>query len=227
MAAGLAALAAAGPAQAATYNVTGFGDTAGDCGGTGPYNCTTLRAAITAANRSGIANTIVMPKGDYKMTQGQLPLASDLTIIGDTAVTTTLSGDGKSFRLFNVSSASKVLIRHLTMGSSVAQSTDGGVGGVIQVGTGSNLTLDHVHVMDGKAQRGAGIGMQPASSVTISRSLIDHNQTVSVAGAPSGIGGAIFSLGDSKQAGNGLRISDSTIAQNTASQGAGLALTNN
>src|SRR4051794_30658996 len=228
MTAGLAALAAAGPAQAATYNVTGFGDTAGDCGGTGPYNCTTLRAAITAANRSGIANTVVMPKGDYNVTQGQLPLASDLTVIGDSAATTTLSGDGKSFRLFNVSSASKVLIRHLTMGSSVAQSTDGGVGGVIQVGTGSDLTLDHVRVMNGKAPLGGGIGMQPASSLTISRSLIDHNQALSATGLPSSnIGGAFFSLGDSKQAGNVLHISDSTIALNGAQQGAGVVLRSN
>src|SRR4051794_30982737 len=153
MTAGLAALAAAGPAQAATYNVTGFGDGAGDCGGTGPFNCTTLRAAITAANRAGGANTVVMPKGDYSLSQAQLPLASALTIVGDSAATTTLKGDGKSFRVFNVTGASKVLIRHLSVGSSVAQSSDGGVGGVIQVGTGSDLTLDHVRVMNGKALR--------------------------------------------------------------------------
>src|SRR4051794_18651596 len=156
MTAGLAALAAAGPAQAATFNVTGFGDGAGDCSGTGPYNCTTLRVALTEAQRQTGADTILMPKGAYNVVSTSLPVASDVTIVGDDASTTTLRGDGKSFRIFNIGGTVNVAIQHLSIGFSVAQSSDGGVGGVIQVGQGSRLALDHVRIYQGTALRGGG-----------------------------------------------------------------------
>ena len=48
--AGLFALAAGAPAQAATYNVTGTADGTGTCTGTSPnFSCTTLRGAAPNA----------------------------------------------------------------------------------------------------------------------------------------------------------------------------------
>src|SRR3954469_8120958 len=112
MTAGLAALAVAAPAQAATYNVTGFGDSGGVCDGT---SCPTLRAALTEAARQSGPDTITMPKGSY-FAANTLPLSSEVTIIGESAATTTLQGDGKTYRVFTDNTTAKVTIQHLTIG---------------------------------------------------------------------------------------------------------------
>src|SRR4051794_26701695 len=223
MTAGLAALAAAGPAQAATYNVTGFGDGAGDCGGTGPFNCTTLRAAITAANRVGGPNTIVMPQGNYVLTQAELPVASEMTIVGRSTSTTTVSAEDK-FRVLNVTTTRPVTITQLTVTKGAAPSASGGN---MLIGQGANVTLDHVRVTAGNANRGGGIAMQGGSNVTIRQSLIDANHANSAVTGGGGDAGGLLSVGNTKVGGNVLKISDSTIAFNQASTAAGLEVMDN
>jgi hypothetical protein len=222
----LAALATAAPARAATFTVSGVADGAGSCDGTA---CTTLRAALAAASKAAGPDTISLPdpgRLPYQVTAGPLPVDSEVTITGSSAATVTIQGGGKS-RIFNVTTASKVAISHVTVKGGAATSTDDGNGGNILVGQGANLTLDHVRVTGGTALRGGGIAMQPASTLTIAQSLIDHNTATFASGVTSGDAGALLSVGNAKLAGNVLNISDTTIAQNNASQGAGIELTNN
>jgi hypothetical protein len=222
----LAALATAAPARAATFTVSGVADGAGSCDGTA---CTTLRAALAAASKAAGPDTISLPdpgRLPYQVTAGPLPVDSEVTITGSSAATVTIQGGGKS-RIFNVTTASKVAISHVTVKGGAATSTDDGNGGNILVGQGANLTLDHVRVTGGTALRGGGIAMQAASTLTIAQSLIDHNTATFASGVTSGDAGALLSVGNAKLAGNVLNISDTTIAQNNASQGAGIELTNN
>ena len=231
LAAGIATLAAAAPAHAANFKVTGTGDGTGSCDFSGdPVLCPTLRGALTEAARMTGADTILLPGlgagKPYVVSAGQLTVSSQVTITGDNAATTTIQSNGES-RIFNITAASlPVTINHVTLTGGKTPSTDG-LGGNIKVGTNAILTLDHVRVTGGSALRGGGLAIGPATNVTITQSLIDGNDTQSVAGVPSDDGGAIYSQGDAKVAGNVLAISDSTIYNNTAGSASGLELTAN
>lgn len=89
----------AGAALAATYTVTGLSDVAGTCSGTSPnFSCTTLRAAILAANlTTTVDDTIVFSgSGTVNVTAPGLPAITDTVVInggGDIV----LNGGGGSF----------------------------------------------------------------------------------------------------------------------------------
>src|SRR4051812_18425555 len=90
---GLAMLAAAAPAQAATFTVTGTADTVGvACTGT---VCPTVRTAINAAaaNAAGTDDIVSLPAGTYAVNTQLGPLsvptgATRITIQGAGANTT-------------------------------------------------------------------------------------------------------------------------------------------
>ena len=86
----IALLVAASPAAAATFTVTGTTDVTGSCSGT---SCTTIRAALAAAQfQSPVADTIVIPAGDYQLSMGQLDVDTPVTIVGAGARATIVRG---------------------------------------------------------------------------------------------------------------------------------------
>lgn len=79
----------AGSGLAATYTVTSLGDAAGACTGTSPnFNCTTLRAAITAANLTTTVDDSILFG-----VSGTISMGSALPDVTDTV---TLNGSGIS-----------------------------------------------------------------------------------------------------------------------------------
>ena len=216
-AAGLASLVLAAPAEATTWTVTGTGDTGGSCDAS---TCTTLRGALAEAAKVSGPDTIKLPAGTYRLSNGQLAVTSEVQLDGASAATTSVVGDGKSFRIFNVGADQKATITHLTIANGAATAAADGIGGNVQVNNGATLVLDHVRLTQGNALRGGGLGMRTGSSVTITRSLLDTNNA-------SNDGGALLSLGAAGAPGNVLRMSDSTVAANTALSGAGIVLSGN
>src|SRR3954447_1345290 len=145
----------AAPAQAATFTVNGTADsTTGTCDAT---TCTTLRAALGAAAKASGPDAISLPvtlrQAPYRVTAGALTVDSEVTITGASAATVAIQGDGKSSRIFDVATAQKVGISHVTIANGAATAAADGTGGDILVEQGANLTLDHVRVTGGTALR--------------------------------------------------------------------------
>ncbi len=177
----------------------------------------TIRTALAqaAANGTGL-DTINVPAGQYVITVGELQITSNVSIVGASAATTTIQADVKGFRVFNLLAEHIAGIAHMTLTDGVAS---GGLGGDLLVGGGATAVLDHVRITNGKAARGAGIGINGGSAL-ISKSLIDTNQATSATGGQTDGGGiAALAMGT-----NGLQIVDSTITNNTAGIAAGIAL---
>ena len=84
-----ASLAAAAPAAADTYTVTGGGDNSipGGCENTGggTWTCNTLRGAVQEANANGVADTIVIAVPTVTLSVDAIPISSELNIIGTSA----------------------------------------------------------------------------------------------------------------------------------------------
>jgi hypothetical protein len=221
VAAGIATLVVATPARAATIDVTTTSDGTGACPANLRQQCT-LRQAVAVA---GAGDTIRLPAGMYTLTQsagGQINLNTNVAIVGASAATTTVQGDGKSFRVFSVGAEHVALLQHLTIQKGANTSTDDGIGGNVQVNSAATLLLDHARLTLGTALRGGGLGIR-FGNVQISHSLIDNNTAT---GTP-GEGGGIEFLGSPGGAGNTLQISDSTIFHNAASVASGIVARDN
>jgi hypothetical protein len=220
----VALLVLAARASAATFTVSGSGDGSGGCRGA---VCPTLRGALKEAGRVSGSDTIVLAAGAHRVSRGQLPVTSDVTITATGAATTAIVGDGRCARIFHVTDGARVTIAHVTIAGGVALARDDGVGGNVLADDGTFLTLDHVRLTHGVALRGGGLGVAGGARVTLSRSLLDDNVAVRAAGGPSGDGGGLISLGDGPPTGPALRISDTTIARNRAVAGSGLVMRGN
>ena len=198
--AGIAALLASTPAQAAKYNVTGTADP-GTCDG---LTCSGIRAAINAAViTKGVDDEIDLKKANYLLgSQLTISDGDSLAIVGVGADQTIVNG-GKKARVFNVVSG-KVSLSHLTATGGAVNDLSGA--GILNT---AQLTLDHVRVTDstGTASSGGG-GIANSGSLSIANSLIDGNAT-------TGDGGGIYNLGTA-DTGASLSIRDSTISGNTA-----------
>ncbi|WP_031373727.1 beta strand repeat-containing protein [Lysobacter antibioticus] len=88
----------AGSGLAATYTVTSLGDAAGTCAGTSPnFSCTTLRAAITAANLTATVNdSIVFSVGGTINVGSELPIVSDTLTLNGAGIT--LNGNNGAYQ---------------------------------------------------------------------------------------------------------------------------------
>src|SRR2546421_11648305 len=103
-------LAASGVASAASFHVTGTGDSVAPCSGT---SCPSLRSAVLASNAAGGTNSITVPAGQYTLTRtptgpddghtGDLHITANVSLLGAGAgpAGTRLVGDGD--RLFDIS----------------------------------------------------------------------------------------------------------------------------
>jgi hypothetical protein len=214
-------LASAAPASAATFTVSSTNDGTTPCTGS---VCPSIRAALAAALGNGAAtvDTISIPAGSYQLTQaagGQLNVASNVTITGASAATTTIRGDGKNFRILAVTGAGRrATVSHLTIASGTAlpQPVADRIGGDILVDTGATLALDHARITTGQAARGAGLAVR-GGTANLTKTLVDTND------AASGDGAGILNLGVAGVAPAILTLTDSTVALNTGGTAAGIA----
>jgi hypothetical protein len=211
----VATLGATTSARADTFNVNTNADGSST---TCDVRVCTIRGALAqaAANGTTTLDTINVPADTYVITVGELQITSNVAIVGASAATTTIQADVKGFRVFNLLAEHIAGISHVTLTNGVAS---GGIGGDLLVGGGATAVLDHVRITNGKAVRGAGIGIN-GGSVLMSKSLVDTNQATSATGGQTD-GGGITALA---MGSNGLQIVDSTITNNTASIAAGMAL---
>ena len=210
-------------AGAATFYVTGTGDSTASCSA---FQCPSLRSAVLASNTAGGTNTISVPAGNYTLTitptgpddgtTGDLHITANVTIVGAGAGAggTTIIGDGD--RIFDISANSVTL-------SGIAVTGGGSevFGGAISE-TGASLTLTNdSFTADTTSSGGFGgaIWVNPAGSarLTITNSSFTSNVAAESGPGQGGFGGAI-----SVQPGTTgtLNIVNSTFASNISQSGA-------
>ena len=206
-----ALLLGAAPAAADTFTVTGTADDTGSCAA---GQCTTIRAALTAASQLDGADDIVLPAGSFQLSQGPLVVASNVTLRGDSARRTTILAAPAS-RVLQINAATAA-ISSLTVSGGVATDATGFFGGNIAA-AGATVTLDRVRITGGRAYSGGGIANRNGT-MTISNSLIDHNS------APDGGGdsGGVLNFGGDGLGAASLTITNSTVAFNSARVGGGV-----
>src|SRR4051812_27293548 len=95
-------------------------DATGSCApsGSSAFTCTTLRAAVTAANGSAGNDVISIGPGLYQLTLGALALNQDVGVVGAGARFTTIQPTGS--RAFTVGSAVNAQLAQLTLSGGTA-----------------------------------------------------------------------------------------------------------
>jgi Ca2+-binding RTX toxin-like protein len=179
------ALAFAPAAAAATINVNSDGDG-------GPSTACELRDAVLAANGDGVVDgcpagsgpdTIVVPAGSYRLALGHLVIASQVTIDGAGAATTTVRPDLNG-RVVNVTGAGDAEIRGLTITGGVLANQNGL--GILNEGS---LTLRSATVSGNQTFGGLGAGIYNDGVLTLIDTTVANNQ----ASQAGGEGGGIYS----------------------------------
>ena len=241
-------LLAVAPAAAAPFTVNDTADAVdaapgdGSCATAG--GTCTLRAAIQEANAHTGADTIMLPAGTYLLTipgrgedaamMGDLDITDDVTIIGTSAATTILDGNGID-RIFEIANpASIVAMSSLTIrnGNPGPPGPDADGGGIFNQGT---LTLTDV-VVANNTSAGSGGGISSVNDLTLTNCVvsgdtaanfgggIDNPLTatltnVTVSGNTSGAGGGGGIANDLLDA--IATLTNVTIADNSAPAGSG------
>ena len=176
-----------------------------------------LRGAITRANQTAARDTIVVPAGYYVLEHGQLQIATDLILRGESTFSTTVSGAGLS-RVFDIGPApgSDVLMEDLTIADGM-EPGDEGAG--IRIGSGSVVILRDIYVFSNVGQTGGGInnrGFLQIRNSTIERNDADLNISIDT-NFFSGRGGGIRNWETGV-----VMIRNSTIHANSATAGGGI-----
>jgi hypothetical protein len=204
-----AALCFAAPAAADQFNVTGTTDPVaggGTCNGGPPaWTCTTLRAAVTAANANADEDEIFLQAaGAYRLTSAvPLTLLHDVTIAGQGPRVTQIDGEFES-QVLIVNPGVTASLVNVAIQNGDAGGT--GFGGNIQ--NLGNLTLIFSRVTGGHAARGGGIASRQGTTLGVFNSLVDHNN------ADLGGGIDIFGIGGVDPTPSELDVSNSTLAFN-------------
>ncbi len=216
-------------AQAATYTVAVFGDPTGTCPLTA--NKCSLRQLVNDENAlnpaPNPADTIVLPAGDYQLTQGPLVVNPSLTIAGAGAQTTQIDQETtqSTARVFDIVGNPKlnptpaVTISGVTLAFGKADSSNGEFGGDIR--NRAILTLSEDLIEDGQAMGSGGGISNDGGTLTITHSLVTQNSSLTVPGAGppiGGFGGGVENYGDSTVGAGTLTIDNSTIAGNSAAE---------
>jgi hypothetical protein len=179
----------------------------------------TLRAVLDQANRdaaAGKSDRIEFAAGvnnitlhGQELSVGTATNGAKITIDGKNAVT--INGNGGS-RVLNVAQNANVELDGLTiMGGKVLGT--GETGGGINVESGATVVANHDNITENQAFGGGGI-FNDFGTVSLDHTFVTLNSSPNA-------GGGIYNNGDQKGAGV-LKINDSTIAGNSASDGAGL-----
>jgi hypothetical protein len=226
----------ASSAQAATYTVGTFSDTArGVACEQGPASGTcSLRQLIeyedALEKTPSPPDIIEVPSGTYELLYGTLTITQSLVIVGAGARTTTVDipADANRERVFITQSPteSAIGIFGLKIAGGTAEADENkysDFGGDVR-NTGS-LVLSEDWVTEGTASGGAGIA-NDAGTLVLERSLVSDNH----ASIGSGEAGGIQNYGSEKcvsacgEIGTKavLALEDSTVADNVAGLGAGI-----
>ncbi len=229
----------AAPASAATVNVTSLADS-------GPG---TLRAAIAAAPQ-GDATTIVLPAGTITLASKLTIANRSLTITGQGAPATAISGGGVT-RLIDVTDDSPLLLSTLTLRDGADDTVS-----VLNAQGGAKLTLDRVDLRANTSAQGAdgngaialkggslsmnssqvvgnvaggtghkvtgGIVKAQDADVDVSGVLFDANAAGGGGGAGAAVG-ALFALTDGAAPNSTLNMTQVTATGNHGGGGGGTA----
>jgi len=214
-------------ASAATIDVDTTSDSAAAGGCTSAPNDCSLRQAVNAASQvAGTGDTIDLPAGDYSLSLGEIDInsmgnASDLTISGAGARTTTVDAAGSS-RIFDAR-GDEVTISGVTLtgGSAPAVGSPtadfAGDGGAI-LARAALLTLERVAITDSRAQLNGGAVAVPPENGNITQGIVVDESTIAgnkvTGGAAEGLGGGIYVLGD-------LTMTNSTVTGNAVENAVG------
>jgi CSLREA domain-containing protein len=187
-----------------------------------------LRAAVMQANYHPGADTIVVPKGTYKLTRvgqnddiaivGDLDITESVTIRGAGAASTIVDGNGAvtGDRVFQVlPTAAAVTISGLTIQHGRRTGVFDEGGGLKWDSSIGSLTLSHVTIQGNSAKYGGGAALSAGNGATLH---LDH-LLVSGNGATSAAGGLEITLGDTN-----FSLSASRITANHAYEGGGMYL---
>ncbi len=193
-------LVLASPASAGTITVTSTAD-----GGTG-----TLRAAIAAAPSS--PTTIALPSGTITLHNSLNIAGRSLTIVGQGAATTAISGGGAT-QILNITDASTVALQQLTLRDGFDADAS-----VVSAPAAATLSLDHVDVRDNHSSMTAdGNGAFELNGGSLSMSSGTVADNVAGGGGHSATGGIVHAQHAD------VTVTDETFSGNQAGGGGGAA----
>jgi hypothetical protein len=163
--------------------------------------------AIANPDRDSI---VLQATGAYSVPT-QLTLSHDVSIVGQSARTTSLEGDGED-RVIAVAAGVEAELFGITVSDGYAGNLPGG--NILNQGS---LLLYASRVTRGFAGSGSGIASIGPAELNIGYSLVDNNE------ADFG-GGGILTSGTGEGNGAALTVIDSTIAFNFGSTGGGIGV---
>jgi hypothetical protein len=175
----------------------------------------TLRAAIQESNVIGfnVINFELPPASTINLTLGELTITKQVSIVGSGARNLTIqrspNAETPPFRIFHV--AANVGFNLLFRGVTVRNGLSDGNGGGFYIEQGNSARLTELTITENRAARGGAIAN--AGNVSITRSLISANRTVSLSEAQAG--GGVNNLETTSQ----MTISNSTLTGNTSANG--------
>jgi CSLREA domain-containing protein len=212
----LAVCVAGAPAQAARA-ATFFVNSAADKPDANPgdHMCITdaatctLRAAVQEADADGGSNTILIPRGYYRLRippspeagaagqddagKGDLDVAASLTIRGDGARQTIIDGGGLD-RVFSIAANVTASISDMTITGGDA--TGGGTSKEIDMGGAifnqGTVSLERMRLVGNHADGGGAVFSIPGSHILIRDSLLAHNSAYEAGAVRFDSGGEVI-----------------------------------
>lgn len=200
-----AAILPGAAAGATTFTVDSSADPASpDCSQGHPGGSCSLRGAIAAATSGD--TVVIAPSINPVLTMGEIPVGQSVTVQGQGARATTVSGNNAS-RIFNVTSGGlSASGLTLTGGSST-------LGGALYNAAGTtsltDVSVTGNAVASGSAY-GGGIINASGATLALSRVTVSGNAGTGTGGVSGAAGGGIFNEGT-------LTAVNSTISDNTSS----------
>ncbi len=187
----------------------------------GADGLTSLREAILQVNAGAGGETILLAAGTYTLSisgvgdnlavTGDLDILTAVTIVGDSAASTIIDGNGID-RVFDVypGFGGGVTFSGMTIqGGNVAM----GNGGGINVNGGADVTVADTWITNNTAENGGGL--HTVSALVVKRSTVSGNTA-------SNDGGGIFVTGG----GGTLDLTNVTVSGNTAASGGAIRTSN-
>ncbi len=190
----------------------------------------TLRQAI-ADSVSGDTIAIAVDPGDtITLTNGQLLISHDLTIVSSNA-TTAIDAGGNS-RVFEIASSNTVVLDSLT----ITNGNISDVGGGILLDGGATLTLTNCTVIGNVAAAGGGIFISTNSTIAINNCILSGNSAINNGGAIDNETNSTLTINDSSFTGNSAHLggaifndfgtnilNNCTLSDNSAESGGAIA----
>jgi len=221
---------ASGSAASSSFDVIGgpviFVDPAGTDSNPGTSAAQPVQSVAAAISRVAPGGTILIAPGSYTT---HATIDRSVSILGDSATTTTLTGSATG-RVLDISAGHSVTLRNLALINGQAS----GDGGGARTAAGSSLTIIDC-IFDGNLASGRGgaidaLGGLVVSGSTISANLAQTGGGIAVSGPSASVTNTTVSNNSAGSDGGGLwldcsttaLISHSTIAFNSATSGGGL-----